>query len=231
MDERLLINASSASELNYQLDLIDITVGGYIGTARRTNEQRERWVLVSILKALKDPLFCFPLEIYQSDAPDFEVCSDGQILGIEVTEAAPPSDARAWAIAEKLMIDEQRDYYFDSEVPLRNSGGHKSDAELVKHDIQSAIDRKYEKDFLKEKPIDLWIYPNSNASWWLTAKSSDGVDWENVNRVFAAPFDNLKVFRRAIVYFSSGNIWGSKGSQFEKLERKSHVHSHNGRGE
>ena len=186
----------------------DTPVSGRFGSDRRTTEQCEAWVFKKVVSACPDILGVgWPLKIIHGARPDFIVEGPVRNIGIEITEAAPPEDGRAWAILEEMTATNPERIVLNSELPLRHSGSPEADIELTRNYIEQAIRRKSRKLYVTERPTDLWIYPNSEASWWLTAESDEGRYWDRIAEVFRGPFSGQDKFRRVLVFFSSDNIW------------------------
>lgn len=201
------VTANSHVELVSLLKKIEVNVGGRIGADRRTNNECELYVLKGIIENISEDLnFPWPITLRQSDAPDFLIKSDNGDIGIEITEATPPEDSREMAIGEL-----KNETYSFGQYGGQKSGGPKQDIRLVIAEIQKSISRKSKKPYIVERPTELWIYPNSNAAWWLIArrydeKGNEERNWAGIREVSSHTYSDTEGFRRIIVYYSDNII-------------------------
>lgn len=148
-------------------DRVGLNVGPRTGSHKRTQEDKEWFVVRHFLKAaLRERIFLTPLLVQKCNPPepDFALMSgDGNLLAyVEITEATQPADQREMTEFERS----KKSAMLLGDFGGRFSRGAGQPRKAWASDILDAIKRKRDKTIFRRSDAErhLVIYPNSNAS-------------------------------------------------------------------
>lgn len=105
LDWRVVLNAATPGELRRQLRTIRVPHRGR-GRGRVRKHLSETRIAYRFLAAVADTgLLAFPLWIKTGERPDLVLKTSTKSVGIEITEAVPPNEARIDAYAEEEEVE------------------------------------------------------------------------------------------------------------------------------
>lgn len=179
----------SAETFTDDLGSIGAWVGPRTGPDKRTHGEKEDYVLRRLLVAWKETgRLEYPLEISattdQKHAPDFILAwSNGEFLGVEVTEAGDES-YQAWLTRteDEDKVEAYRKDGYVGDEPERDAAGDILDA--IRRKVAAYNEGKYQTT----DSCDLLVYDNSETGWM--------ADKEEVVKSVGSPNDVLDRFRQ-----------------------------------
>ncbi|SFL42394.1 hypothetical protein SAMN03159423_1934 [Bradyrhizobium sp. NFR13] len=166
-DMAIRIYIADISTFDQAFNSVGQRVGPRSGSDKRTQDDKEWWVVRRFLKAaLLANVFTTPLAVWkeQPPLPDFgvEFGSAPSPAFIEITEATHPDDQREMTKFERS----DKSVMLIGELGGRFSDGASEPGHVWASDIVDAMERKAGKSIysMDAESRHLVIYPNSNAS-------------------------------------------------------------------
>ena len=166
MNKNKIVKVSNLVSFCSAFGSLGLRVGRRTGPGRRTQDDKEWFVVRHFLKAgLFTGIFEAPISVQKRNPPepDFALeLNNGDTGFLEITEATDPADQREMTVFERSKSPAMLLGDFGG----RFSGGASQPGRAWALDVLDAIKRKAGKAIFSQSdvPRHLIIYPNSNAS-------------------------------------------------------------------